>query len=123
MVGPARAHIGSPGYLFGGVIYENTAPYGGGIALISEEAGPAIATLEASDPTKPVRVEQNRATRSGGGVYLLSNGYTQGNGAFNQEIATLTLRGARIDHHVRRRRHVGRSRVGHDDRGRASDFR
>lgn len=97
VVGPAYAHIGSPGYLFGPLIYQNTAPYGGGIALISEDAGPAQADLFASDPTKPVRVEQNRASQTGGGVYLLSDAYTQSDGAIPSEIATLQMEGARID--------------------------
>jgi predicted outer membrane repeat protein len=97
VVGPAYAHIGSPGYLFGPLIYQNTAPYGGGIALISQDAGPAQADLFASDPTKPVRVEQNRASQTGGGVYLLSDAYTQSDGAIPSEIATLQMEGARID--------------------------
>jgi hypothetical protein len=97
VVGPAYAHIGSPGYLAGAVIYQNTAPYGGGIALISEIGGPATADLLASDPTKPVRLEQNRATRTGGGVYLLSYAHMEGSGAVPQETATLQMEGARID--------------------------
>ncbi len=97
VVGPAYAHIGSPGYLFGPAIYQNTAPYGGGIALISEIDGPAKADLFASDPTKPVRVEQNRATRTGGGVYMLSYAHMEGSGAVPQETATLQMEGARID--------------------------
>jgi hypothetical protein len=97
VVGPAYAHIGSPGYLFGPAIYQNTAPYGGGIALISEIGGPAKADLFASDPAKPVRVEQNRATRTGGGVYLLSYAHMEGSGAIPQETATLQMQGARID--------------------------
>jgi hypothetical protein len=97
VVGPAYAHIGSPGYLFGPAIYQNTAPYGGGIALISEIGGLAKADLFASDPAKPVRVEQNRATRTGGGVYLLSYAHMEGSGAIPQETATLQMQGARID--------------------------
>jgi predicted outer membrane repeat protein len=97
VVGPAYAHIGSPGYLFGGVIYQNKAPYGAGIALISESSGHAQADLLASDPTKPVRVEQNRATGTGGGVYLLSYAYMQGSGALQQNNAVLQMEGARID--------------------------
>ena len=97
LVGPAYAHIGSPGYLLGPLLYQNTAPYGGGMALISEITGPARADLFASDPAKPVRVEQNRAANAGGGVYLLSYAHMEGSGAIPQEIATLQMEGARVD--------------------------
>jgi hypothetical protein len=71
MVGGAYAHIGSPGYLFGGVVYGNTANYGGGIALIAESTGSPQVDLFAADPNRPVRIEQNGAYQAGGGIYLV----------------------------------------------------
>jgi hypothetical protein len=91
-VGGAYVHIGSPGYLFGGVIYQNTAQYGGGIALISGSGGVAQADVFASDPAKPVRIEQNRAYHTGGGVYLVP--YT---GFEYAADAALQFGGAQID--------------------------
>jgi hypothetical protein len=81
VVGNALVHIGSPGYRvaeYAGVVYQNTAQYGGGIALIgtSYESAPE-ADIFAVDASNPVRIEQNRAFHTGGGVYLVpyvSNG-------------------------------------------------
>jgi hypothetical protein len=73
-VGNAYVHIGSPGYKIAsyiGVVYGNTAQWGGGIAVISGSGGAAQADLFASDPANPVRIEQNRAYHTGGGIYLV----------------------------------------------------
>ena len=61
---PALANIGSPGYLAGGVIYENTAKYGGGIADLG------VLFLYTTDPLHPVAIDNNTATSTGGGLYV-----------------------------------------------------
>ncbi len=94
-VGGAYVHIGSPGYRIAdyiGVVYQNTAQYGGGIALISGSGGVAQADLIASDPANPVRIEQNRAYHTGGGVYLIP--YQDFGSSAD---ASVQLGGARID--------------------------
>ncbi|HJT98402.1 MAG TPA: hypothetical protein VJ696_08815 [Rhodanobacteraceae bacterium] len=71
VIGPARADIGSPGYGGLGVIASNQAAYGGGIAINdSENNDSAHVRLFATDPSTPVKIEQNVATATGGGVYL-----------------------------------------------------
>jgi predicted outer membrane repeat protein len=75
--GGAHVHIGSPGYKIAnyvGVVYGNTAQYGGGIAGVAL-SGPAGSgepefDIVAADPNHPVRIEQNRASHTGGGIYL-----------------------------------------------------
>jgi hypothetical protein len=97
VVGGAYAHVGSPGYLFGGVFYNNTAQYGGGIAIIGESTGDAAVDLFAIDPARPVRVGTNRATHAGGGVYLNAYASMQGNGAVVSKVGTLQMQGAHVD--------------------------
>lgn len=71
VIGPAQAEIGSPGYGGLGVIYSNTATYGGGLAIYdSENNDTAVARVFTTDPANPVKIEQNIATATGGGVYL-----------------------------------------------------
>lgn len=64
--------IGSPGGLGLPVIYFNDAEYGGGIAVRAGtlSALPALVRLYSTDPTRPVRISANSASKTGGGVYL-----------------------------------------------------
>ena len=64
VINSAVANIGSPGYLAGGVIYENTAKHGGGIA----SSGGRM-YLYTTDPLHPVTIDNNTATSTGGGMY------------------------------------------------------
>lgn len=96
VVGHASVHIGSPGYRiadYAGVVYQNTAQYGGGIALLANapNAG-AVADIVAADPNHPVRIEQNRAYHTGGGAYL-----EPWTGSSGVATAQLNLGGAQID--------------------------
>ena len=73
VVGPARADIGSPGFGNSGVIYANTARFGGGIAVMGADASFSLdagVRLFTTDASRPVRVHGNRATQSGGAIYL-----------------------------------------------------
>lgn len=72
IIGPAAAHIGSPGYDGAPVIFDNSAAYGGGIAAIGgqNEALDANAYLFTTDPQNPVQVSNNIASQTGGAVYL-----------------------------------------------------
>ena len=76
VIAPSHAYLGSPGYLFTeyvGLVYENTAKYGGGIAVNGSSGGAhdADLCLFATDPRHPVRIEGNIASQNGGGIYLL----------------------------------------------------
>jgi len=75
VIGPANAYLGSPGYQFAqyiGLIYENTAKYGGGIAVNggSGDSQDGSVCLFATDPQHPTRIEGNIAAQDGGGIYL-----------------------------------------------------
>lgn len=71
VIGPARADIGSPGYNGLGVIYDNTAAYGGGLSANAINNGEdATLRLFTVDPANPVRIQSNTASHTGGGVYL-----------------------------------------------------
>lgn len=70
IVGPARADIASPGLGNVGVIYLNDAKYGGGIAVTASSGGEAKLQLFKTDSSKPVRVQGNFASTSGGGIYV-----------------------------------------------------
>ena len=75
VIGPASAYLGSPGYQLAqyiGLVYENTAKYGGGIAANggSDDSQDAEVCLFATDPQHPVRIEGNIASQDGGGIYL-----------------------------------------------------
>jgi len=84
LIGNAQAHIGSPGYFFGqyiGVIYQNAANYGGGIGTVSTSGGSPSIEIYPTDANHPVRIEQNRAYHTGGGVYLGAYETNDGGGA------------------------------------------
>lgn len=73
IIGPAYADIGSPGYGFGagGVINNNTAAYGGGIALFANQgqSNDAIIRIFTTNAERPVNIQDNAATIEGGAVY------------------------------------------------------
>jgi len=96
-VGGAYVHIGSPGYLFGGVLYGNTANYGGGIAVLAESTGWPQVDIFAADPNRPVGVFYNGAYHTGGGIYLRPWSGFPSTSWFG---ATVQLGGAQIDHNV-----------------------
>ncbi|MDZ4813582.1 MAG: hypothetical protein SGI99_13360 [Pseudomonadota bacterium] len=76
MQAPARADIGSPGYNGLGVLYANEANRGGGVAgYAPEDSGSGHACLRffSTDASRPVRIQNNRATNAGGGLYLRSD--------------------------------------------------
>jgi len=74
-LGPAQVDIGSPGYGSGGVIFYNDAQYGGGIAAAAtNDTSPVRVRLFSVDAHQPVRISQNTASRSGGGVWLKPSG-------------------------------------------------
>ena len=71
VIGPARADLGSPGYRFAeyvGLLYNNTAQYGGGLSV--HETG--LARLFTTDARAPMRIQGNSAAHTGGGIYLQS---------------------------------------------------
>lgn len=69
----AQAHISSPGYGGLGVIFDNTAAQGGGIAVTmptqASVAGPHV-ILQGTDPAHPARLQGNSASTAGGALYL-----------------------------------------------------
>lgn len=73
VIGPAYADIGAPGYGFGsgGVINNNTAAYGGGIAVFANQtqSKDAVVRLFTTVAERPVTIEGNAATVAGGAVY------------------------------------------------------
>ena len=76
VIGPAHANIGSPG-VFGtgaaiGVVSNNTAAYGGGIAVVagSNDNEYALVQLFTTDASRPVQINSNTASQTGGGIYL-----------------------------------------------------
>lgn len=85
VIGPARADLGSPGYRFAeyaGLLYQNSAQHGGGIAIFggSSNNQDAFVRLFATDAHHPVLIENNSAAQTGGGIYLQpdSNGLNLG---------------------------------------------
>ncbi|MEO6689683.1 MAG: hypothetical protein ABIS07_02170 [Dokdonella sp.] len=94
VVGPARADVASPGLGSLGVVYSNDALHGGGMAVTagSSSGQDAYVHLFTVDPARPVRVHQNFASESGGGIY--AKGY-QGFPALNN--ATVCAFDFRID--------------------------
>lgn len=70
IIGPARADIGSPGAVIAGAVSENSAPYGGGVAILGGPGGDATARLFATSATQPVTVSENSASAQGGAFYL-----------------------------------------------------
>jgi hypothetical protein len=70
IVGPAQADIGSSG-LGGGVVFLNDAAYGGGIAVNTiDDSHRSVLRLFTTDPAKPVRISNNSASHTGGGIFL-----------------------------------------------------
>lgn len=73
VVAPAKAYIGSSGYSLG-TIYGNTARAGGGIAALADSSFViGMVYLFTNDPTKPQKVNGNRATDVGGAFYVDAN--------------------------------------------------
>ncbi len=72
IIGPARADIGSAGHDGTGVISNNSAVYGGGIAARATQnnAQDAIVQLFTSNAEHPVDVQNNQASAIGGAIYL-----------------------------------------------------
>ena len=71
VISPATADIGSPGYNGNGVIYANIAKFGGGISINGNESeSTALVNLYSVDPSRPVRIQNNRASEDGGGIFL-----------------------------------------------------
>lgn len=64
------ADIGSSGDVFVSAVSNNTAPYGGGMAIIDTNNGSSQARIFTTDPTTPVRISENRASVQGGAFYL-----------------------------------------------------
>lgn len=72
IIGPARADIASGGYFNFGVIYSNTAAYGGGVAAIASPGNQLNARLQmfTTNAAHPVTLALNQATVGGGAIYL-----------------------------------------------------
>lgn len=69
----AHAHISSPGFLAAAAITNNSARYGGGVAVMGAGEGSLRGTtlyLYGTDAARPARIEYNQATQTGGGVYV-----------------------------------------------------
>jgi len=71
LAGPAQADIGSAGYNGAAVISFNSAQYGGGIAM---DAAPnnydVKVRIFGTDPHTPAAVSNNRASNTGGGIWM-----------------------------------------------------
>ncbi len=72
VLGPARADIGSPGYGLQGIVNNNAAAYGGGIAVIANQDGgnEAFVQLFTTDAEHPVNLQGNSGTIEGGALYV-----------------------------------------------------
>lgn len=89
--GPAQADIGSPGTAITGVASNNSAMYGGGIAVVgnsSVSTGDATVRLFTTVAQQPVRISGNSASHSGGGIFVQPNTTTTPTG---DQIAAATL--------------------------------
>lgn len=75
VLAPATADIGSPGLGGTGVINNNRARYGGGLALYAaDDSGHQHSVrLFTTNANRPVRIHDNVATNTGGGIYLFSD--------------------------------------------------
>jgi hypothetical protein len=71
----ARADIASPGAGFVSAVSNNSAPNGGGIAMIGF-GGDATVRLFSTSATQPAQVSQNSASSLGGAFYLDPDGYS-----------------------------------------------
>ena len=93
---PALAHIGSPGFNGTGVLHANEARRGGGLAIYAPEdsgSGTSCLRMFTTDAAHPVRIQDNRASHVGGGLYLRSDS----DGLINDFAIWATLYDARID--------------------------
>jgi hypothetical protein len=72
VVGPAHADLASPGYAGSGILSHNDAQYGGGIAITGGDDANEHGEVQlfTVDPQRPVRIDNNFASASGGGIYL-----------------------------------------------------
>lgn len=99
IIAPARAYIGSPGYGNSGVIYGNSARYGGGIAIDGRlDAGAnshAALRVFSTDRDRPTRIHGNTASQTGGGIHLLPE--ASGLPPFPRSGALACLWDARVD--------------------------
>jgi hypothetical protein len=75
ILSPARADVGASGFGGNGAVYDNEAVRGGGIAVVASggvgDVDSATLRMFTTDPTKPTRVNNNRASLTGGAIYLL----------------------------------------------------
>lgn len=72
VIGPAQGSISSPGYNGGAVIQFNDAVRGGGLSINGgqSEDQDSYVRLFTSDPQQPVKISNNVASLTGGGIYL-----------------------------------------------------
>lgn len=71
VIGPAQADIGSPDSENGeSVLNQNSAAYGGGMAIVAAGANVAHARLFTTDVSKPIGITRNKASAIGGGIYV-----------------------------------------------------
>lgn len=70
VLGDAQVDLGSPGLGNSGLIAENTARYGGGIAAYTSGSGQPWVRLFTTNASRPLRIRANRAVNTGGGIYL-----------------------------------------------------
>lgn len=84
LLAPARAHIGSPGYVNSGVINNNTARYGGGLAIYADgdTEYQNWAFLFTTDAGRPLRIHDNKARNTGGGIYVFCDWNLLSGGSF-----------------------------------------
>lgn len=92
VLGPARADIGSSGAVVVGAVSNNSAPYGGGVAIIGTSAGDGTVRVFSTNATQPVLISENTSTGLGGGFYLLP--YNDGDTVAS---ATLCAYNSRMD--------------------------
>ena len=97
VVAPAKAYIGSPGYGALAAIYGNTARYGGGISLTGAGSGhdTPLVLLFTTDATRPMRISDNAAAVTGGGIQLEPN-----LGVTTDSVPALCAFDFRIDNNV-----------------------
>ncbi len=101
IIGPASAYIGSPGYGGLGVIYSNKALHGGGISVNAGNTGSLVdASLDlfSTDPTRPVRISNNVASATGGGIYV--NPYVSSAIYNDRSFASVCASDFRIDNNI-----------------------
>lgn len=88
---PAQGDIGSPGLGNLGAIYANEARRGGGVAFVAADGSDgdrACVRLFSTASDRPIRLQDNRASSAGGGLYLASNSNT---GISFAQVAALAI--------------------------------